>query len=181
MQLQVIQQKIFEIRGQRVMLDFDLAVLYEVETKRLKEAVRRNIRRFPPDFMFELTANEYNSLRTQIASLKNSGRGKHSKYMPFAFTEHGVTMLASILSSDKAIGMSIAIVRAFVALKEFVMQHRELSVQLEQLRQELGGRIDEHDIQLAAIYDAIENLLDKQTDRQSWQEREPIGFKKGEE
>jgi hypothetical protein len=88
MQLQVIQQKIFEVRGQRVMLDFDLAELYEVETKRLKEAVRRNIDRFPDDFMFEITREEYNVLRTQIATLER-GRGKYSKFNPFAFTEQG--------------------------------------------------------------------------------------------
>jgi phage regulator Rha-like protein len=177
MQLQNIQQKIFEIRGQRVMLDFDLAELYEVETKRLKEAVRRNIRRFPEDFMFELTPEEYASLRTQFATLKNGGRGQHSKYLPFAFTEHGVTMLASILNSDKAIDMSITIVRVFVALKEFVLQHKDISLQLEQLKQELSGRIDEHDVQLSAIYNAIENLLDKQAVQQNWKERNRIGFK----
>ncbi len=97
MDLQLIQNKIYEIRGQRVMLDFDLAVLYTTETKRLKEAVRRNINRFPVDFMFELTNQEYDSLRSQIASLKNLKRGEHSKYLPFAFTEQGVAMLASVL------------------------------------------------------------------------------------
>ena len=95
MDLQVIQNKIYEIRGQRVMLDFDLAVLYDTETKRLKEAVRRNISRFPDDFMLELAYEEYDSLRSQIASLKNLKRGEHSKFLPFAFTEQGVAMLAS--------------------------------------------------------------------------------------
>lgn len=89
MQLQVIQTKIYEVRGQKVMLDYDLAELYEVETKRLKEAIRRNSRRFPGDFMFELTREEYNVLRTQFASLE-SGKGKYSKYLPYAFTEQGV-------------------------------------------------------------------------------------------
>ena len=87
MELQTIQNRIYEIRGQKVLLDFDLAELYETETKRLKEAVRRNMERFPSDFMFELTKDEYNTLRTQFASLDNQGRGKHSKYSPFAFTE----------------------------------------------------------------------------------------------
>ena len=94
MELQIIQNKIYEIRRQRVMLDFDLADIYETETKRLKEAVRRNINRFPSYFMFELTNQEYNSLRTQFATLKNLGRGEHRKYLPFAFTEQGVAMLA---------------------------------------------------------------------------------------
>jgi len=103
MELQVIKNKIYEIRGQRVMLDFDLAVLYDTDTKRLKEAVRRNIARFPHDFMFELTNEEYDSLRSQIATLKNLKRGEHSKYLPFVFTEHGVAMLASVLKSETAI------------------------------------------------------------------------------
>jgi hypothetical protein len=92
MQLQEIQSKIYEIRGQKVMLDFDLAELYETETKVLKQAVRRNINRFPSDFMFELTKEEYHSLRSQNVTLENSGRGKYSKYLPFAFTEQGVAM-----------------------------------------------------------------------------------------
>ena len=173
----IIQQSIFEVRGQKVMFDFDLAELYGVETKRLKEAVRRNKKKFPPDFMFELTKKEYDSLRTQIATLKKSGRGQHSKYLPYAFTEHGVTMLASILNSDRAIKMNIAIVRAFIALKQIALQHKDLAERLEELRRELHERIGEHDTQLAAIYDAIENLLDDKVQKKNWQERERIGFK----
>ena len=105
MELQIIQQKIYEIRGLRVMLDADLAELYGVETKRLKEAVRRNIERFPADFMFELTRTEYNSLRSQFASLE-TGRGKHAKFVPFAFTEHGVAMLSGVLNSPKSRGLT---------------------------------------------------------------------------
>ena len=112
MELQTIQNRIYEIRGQKVLLDFDLAELYETETKRLKEAVRRNMERFPSDFMFELTKDEYNTLRTQFATLDNRGRGKHSKYSPFAFTEQGIAMLASVLRSPKAIEVNIQIVRA---------------------------------------------------------------------
>lgn len=100
MQLQQIENKIHQIRGQRVMLDFDLANLYETENKRLKEAVRRNIERFPDDFMFELNWEEYNTLRTQFATLKEDNRGKHSKYLPFAFTEQGVAMLASVIKQS---------------------------------------------------------------------------------
>lgn len=132
MQLQTIQSKIYEVRGQKVMLDFDLAELYEVETKRLKEAVRRNIERFPSDFMFELTRDEYNSLRTQFATIED-GRGKYSKYNPFAFTEHGVTMLASVLRSSKAIEVNIQIVRAFVYLRQYALTYKELADRLKKL------------------------------------------------
>ncbi len=174
MTLTIIQNKIYEIRGQKVMLDFDLAELYEVETKMLKRAVKRNINRFPQDFMFELTAEEYTALRYQIGALK---QGQHAKYLPFAFTEHGVTMLASVLHSEKAITMNIAIVRAFIALRQLVITNKDLSQQLTQLRQELSQRIDEHDTQLTAIYDAIENLLDDKAALIKWEDRERIGFK----
>ena len=155
------------------MLDFDLAELYDVETKVFNQAVKRNVERFPSDFMFQLTKEEYNFLRSQIVTLE-TGRGKYSKYLPYAFTEQGVAMLAGVLKSEKAVKMSIAIVRAFVVLKEFVLRHKDVSLQLEQLKQELNGRIDEHDVQLSAIYDAIENLLDKQAVQQSREERNRI-------
>ena len=127
MELEVIQNKIFEIRGFKVMLDFDLALLYNVENKRLKEAVRRNLNRFPDDFMFELTKMEYDSLRSQIASLKN-GRGQHLKYLPFAFTEQGIAMLSSILNSEKAIEVNISIIRAFVTMRQFTLTYSELKL-----------------------------------------------------
>jgi phage regulator Rha-like protein len=174
MKVKIIQQKIFDVRGKKIMLDFDLAELYGVETKRLKEAVRRNKKRFPPDFMFELTKKEWINLRSQIASSSWGGL----RYMPFAFTEHGVTMLASILNTDKAVKMSIAVVRAFITLKQVTILHKDLAAQLAELRNELHERIGEHDTQLAAIYDAIENLLDDKTEKKSWEERERIGFKK---
>ena len=132
MELELLQQKIYEIRGQRVMLDFDLATLYEVDNKRLKEAVRRNIDRFPYDFMIELTRDEYNSLRSQIATLEN-GRGKFSKFLPFAFTEQGVAMLSSVLNSQKAVQINIQIIRAFVLLRQLTLSNPELSIQLKQL------------------------------------------------
>ncbi|MGJ7031273.1 ORF6N domain-containing protein [Niabella hirudinis] len=163
MQLTVIQQKIYEIRDQRVMMDYDLADLYQVETKRLKEAVRRNRNRFPNDFMFELTKEEYEALRSQFATLKPaavtgdelvvSKRGRHSKYLPFAFTEHGVAMLASVLNSDKAIEMNIAIVRAFIALRELALHRGDFLQQLQNLRNDLHQRIDVHDAQLNQIYE----------------------------
>ena len=128
MEIQNIQRKIYEIRGQKVMLDFALAVLYETETKVLKQAVRRNMQRFPSDFLFELTKNEYQVLRSQIVTLE-PGKGRYSKYLPFAFTEQGVAMLASILNSQKAIEVNISIVRAFVFIRQYVMSHKDLTNQ----------------------------------------------------
>ena len=155
------------------MLDFDLAELYGIETKRLKEAVRRNKKRFPADFMFELTKKEWTNLRTQIATSSWGG----SRYMPFAFTEHGVTMLASVLNSPRAIKMNIAIVRAFISLKQLAIEDKDFAEKLEELRKELHERIGEHDIQLASIYDAIENLLDEKSEQKNWKDRDRIGFK----
>src|ERR1035437_5810351 len=151
MELQIIQNKIYEMRGQRVMLDFDLAELYETETKRLKEAVRRNLSRFPDDFMFELTNKEYDFLRTQIATLKNSGRGEHSKYLPFAFTEQGVAMLASVLKSETAIQVNIQIIRAFVILRQYALGYAELNQKLETFMLETN-------IQFSDIYQALTEM-----------------------
>jgi phage regulator Rha-like protein len=173
MELQVIQQKIFEIRGQKVMLDFDLAALYEVETKVLNQAVKRNINSFPEDFMFRLTNDEYAFLRSQFVTLEK-GKGKHSKYYPLAFTEHGVTMLASILKSEKARKMNIAIVRAFISMRKFIVQYQDVISQLEELREKTDG----HDAQLNQIYLAIEKLLQEKDDQTSWEDRNRIGFKK---
>lgn len=160
------------------MLDFDLAELYQTETKYLKRAVRQNIKKFPVDFMFELTKNEFETLRCNFSTSKRGG----TRYMSFAVTEHGVTMLASGLNSDKAIDMNIAIVRAFTAMRHFVNRHKDLAEQIHELRTEMQTRIGEHDVQLASIYDALENLLDKKeeenTKKKQWIERERIGFKK---
>src|SRR5688572_8921915 len=169
----IIQERIYELRGQKVMFDFDLADLYGVETKRLKEAVRRNKKKFPADFMFELTKKEWSNLRTQFATSSWGGL----RYPPFAFTEHGVTMLASVLNSGRAIKMNIAIVRAFISLKQLAIQHKDLAERLEELRKELHEKIGEHDTQLAAIYDAIENLLDEKAAQKNWEERNRIGYR----
>src|SRR5438034_9518114 len=131
MNLSVIQDKIYEIRGLKVMIDYDLATLYKVETKMLKRAIKRNINRFPADFMFELSTEEWEHLRCQIGTSSWGG----TRYMPFAFTEHGVTMLASILNSERAIKMNIAIVRAFVAVRQLINKTTNLTEQLVQLRQ----------------------------------------------
>jgi uncharacterized protein YjcR len=147
-----IEKAIFVIRGQKVMLDADLAELYGVETRMLKQAVRRNRKRFPNDFMFELTPEENRSLRSQNVILK---RGRHSKYLPFAFTEQGVAMLSSILNSDRAIEVNIAIMRVFVRLREMMATHKELAGRLR----ELEGRIQEHDEQIVAIFEVIRRLM----------------------
>jgi phage regulator Rha-like protein len=175
--LTIIQNKIYEIREQKVMLDFDLAELYDVPTKVLNQAVKRNADRFPKDFMFRLNKKEWDFLRSQFVTLEK-GRGKYSKYLPYVFTEHGVTMLANVLKSKRAIKMSIAIVRAFISLKQLAIRHKDLAERLEDLRKELHERIGEHDTQLAGIYNAIENLLDEKAGQKNWKERERIGFKK---
>jgi len=185
--IQTIQNRIYEIKGERVMLDRDLAVLYETEVKALNLAVKRNVKRFPPDFMFQLSKEEFEALRFQIETLEKSdkplrlqnetlkkGRGQHSKYLPYAFTEQGVAMLSGVLNSDKAINMNIAIMRAFVEIRRLALKQNDLKIQLDEIKQRLG----EHDIQLNSIYDAIENLLDEKAVQRRWDERERIGFKK---
>lgn len=143
MDIQIIQNKIYEIRGRRVMLDFDLANLYQVETKRLKESVRRNIERFEgEDFMFELSEEEYNVLKDRLRSqnviLEIDGRGKYPKYPPFAFTEMGVAMLSSVLRSETAIRVNRAIMRAFVAMRNYIMTTTTVTAELAEIRARLA-------------------------------------------
>jgi hypothetical protein len=125
-----VKTLIHEIRGIKVILDYDLAQLYGVETGQLKRAVRRNIERFPEDFMFEITREEYNSLRRQIGILE-PGKGEHAKYLPFAFTEQGVAMLSSVLKSKRAVEVNIAIMRAFVQTRQISFKYEELAAKLE--------------------------------------------------
>lgn len=184
--IQSIQNRIYEIRGERVMLDRDLAALYEVEVRILNQAVKRNINRFPKDFMFQLTKDEFEILRFQIETSENSnplrsqivilktGRGYHQKFMPYAFTEQGVAMLSGILNSEKAINMNIAIMRAFVEVRKVLLLQNDLKEQLKEIRERLGG----HDVQLNQIYEAMENLLDEKAAQRKWQDRDRIGFKK---
>lgn len=134
---ELISNKIYLIRNQKVMIDRDLAVLYEVETKRLKEAVKRNIDRFPEDFMFELTKTESDSLRSQIATLK---RGEHVKYLPMAFTEQGVAMLSSVLNSKRAISVNIQIIRLFTKLRVILADNTELRLEIEQIKKKLNPK-----------------------------------------
>lgn len=193
MQLHFIQEKIFEIRGQKVMLDFDLAALYEVETRVFNQAVRRNIDSFPEDFMFRLTRKEWSSMRSQFVTsyiqtddnqnvnssqiVTSSQKKRRKDLLPYAFTEHGVTMLASILKSPIARKMNIAIVRAFIALRKFAIQYKDILEQLDGLREKIGS----HDAQLNQIYEALENMLDKKTEEENkleaWNNRKRIGFK----
>ncbi len=173
MELQLIQSKIYEIRGQKVMLDYDLAELYEVETKVLKQAVRRNINRFPSDFMFELTRDEYNSLRSQFVTLEE-GRGKYSKYNPFAFTEQGVAMLASVLKSEKAIEINIQIVRAFVFMRRYALSHQDLTEKLRALE-------NKYDKKFADVYEALKYLLEKDKKEVEQKNRKPISFRQEKE
>ena len=198
MDVAIIENKIYEIRGQKVMLDFDLAQLYEVETKALNQAVKRNTIRFPEDFMFRLTTIEWNlmwsqfvttypksqigkeSMRSQIVTASQSKR--NTQKLPFAFTEHGVTMLASVLRSERAIKMNIEIVRAFISIRHYINKNKNISEQINDLRIEIQKEFGERDVQIASIYDALENLLDKKEDeveqRLKWEQRERIGFKK---
>jgi len=162
---EVIATRILEIRGKRVMLDRDLAALYGVKTKRLNEQVRRNNKRFPDDFMFQLTQEETDSLRSQNATLKNiensaSQRGKHIKYLPYVFTEQGVAMLSSVLNSERAIRVNIAIMRAFIKLREVLLTHKELAQKLE----ELERKYQLHDKDIQVIFEAIIKLLEHPPD-----------------
>ncbi|MFK5958698.1 MAG: ORF6N domain-containing protein [Lutibacter sp.] len=154
---EVITNKIYFIRNQKVILDRDLALLYGVETKRLKEQVRRNINRFPNSFMFELTTEEYASLRSQYASLK---QGRHSKYPPFVFTEHGILMLSSILNSDNAIKMSLQIIDTFVQLRKLATNYEELLTKIQQIELQYNNQFGE-------IYEVLQKLLEnpKETKR----------------
>lgn len=148
-----IEHSIYLIRGQRVMLDSDLAVLYGVATKRLNEQVRRNLKRFPPDFVFQLTAEETESLRSQIATSK-IGRGGR-RYPPYAFTEHGAVMLAGVLNSPRAVVTSIFVVRAFVRLREMVATHKELAAKIAKLERKVGV----HDESIRSLVATIRQLI----------------------
>ena len=165
---ELVIQKIYVIRGQKVMIDNDLAKLYGTETKRLKESVRRNIERFPPDFMFVLTTEESVSLRTQIASLKTS-RGQHPKYLRYAFTEQGVAMLSSVLNSPIAINVNIQIIRVFTKMREILMTSKDILIQLEKIEKKLT----KHDEDIVLIFQYMKKLLNPPQPP-----RERIGFRK---
>ena len=167
---EVVMSKIYFIRNQKVMLDFDLSALYGVETKALKQAVRRNIKRFPKDFMFELTKEEFNNLRSQIVTSKSGG----TRYMPMAFTEHGVLMLSSILRSERAIEVNIQIMRIFTKMKEILLTNKDILLKIEQIQylQERQGE----DIEV--IFKYLEKLLKKDKQKEAQQKRKRIGYKR---
>jgi hypothetical protein len=179
---EVIERKIYLIRGHKVMLGKELANLYGVSAKRLNEQVKRNIKRFPDDFMFQLTKEENlksqfvtSSLRSQIATLDDAGRkdlggrGRYSKYLPYAFTEQGVAMLSSVLNSERAIQVNIAIMRTFVKLKSILSTHKELAHKLN----ELERKIEKHDVDIQSIFEAIRQLMAPPPEKP----RRMIGFK----
>lgn len=166
MKPKIIEQKIFEIRGQKVMLDFDLAALYEVPTKSLNLAVKRNLKRFPFDFMFQLTDAEWESLRFQIETSNRGGR----RYIPYAFTEQGVAMLSGILNSEKAIQINISIMRAFVIIREYALTHKDLTAKLKEIE-------TKYDRQFKDVYEALNYLLKKDKQQITQNERKRIGFK----
>jgi len=163
-----IEKAILLIRGQKVMLDADLAVLCGVETRVLVQAVKRNIERFPEDFMLQLSKEEVDFLRSQIVTLKK-GRGQHSKYLPYAFTEQGVAMLSSVLRSRRAIQVNIEIMRAFIRLRQMLASHVELARKLDALEKK-------YDAQFKQVFEAIRQLMAPPESK-----RRPIGFRKGDE
>ena len=187
--IQSVQNRIYQIRGQRVILDKDIAFLYEIETKVLNQAVNRNIKRFPLDFMFQLTKEELELLRLQkkqvneltpnlmsqiVTSSLESWGG--NRYLPNAFMEQGVAMLSGIINSDKAIQMNIAIMRAFVELRRILLIKSDFKLQLDLIKDRLSG----YDAQLNQIYDAIENIMDETVAKNKWDNRTRIGFIKGD-
>ena len=165
-----ITRSIVVLRGHKMLLDTDLAALYGVTTKRLNEQVRRNAHRFPSDFMFQLSASEAAALRSQNATLE-PGRGKHRKYRPIAFTEHGAIMAASVLNSQSAVEMSVYVVRAFVRLRELLASNQELAKRLDQIEASIRRKLTTHDASIAAIISAIRELMSAPPER-----RRGIGF-----
>ncbi len=147
-----IEQSILLLRGHKVMLDADLAALYGVSIKAFNQAVKRNRQRFPEDFMFQLTPEENAALRSQIVTLE-TGRGKHRKYLPYAFTEQGVAMLSSVLNSDRAVRVNIEIMRAFVRLRQLLASHADLARKLDALERK-------YDAQFRVVFDAIRQMME---------------------
>lgn len=164
---EVIMNKIFFIRGQKVMIDRDLAELYGVETKRLKEQVKRNISRFPTHFMFELTKAENEILRSQIATLK---QGEHSKYLPYVFTEYGILMLSNVLKSSRAIGVSIKIIDVFVKLRQVLSDHTEIRLAIEKVEK----KTDNNTKNIEVVFQYLDELIEKKEKTKS---RKQIGYK----
>jgi len=167
---EIIISKIYNVRGKQVMLSYDLAELYQVETRMLNQQVKRNIGRFPERYMFQLTQNEYDRLRSQNVILK---RGQHLKYMPYAFTEHGLLMLSSVLKSSRAEKVNMLIVDTFVKIRELIFLNKDLVLQLEQVR----NRLNRHDNQITVILEYL-SQIEKAKEKEFKQKKRPrIGFK----
>lgn len=169
-----LEKRIFVVRGVQVMLDEDLADLYGVETKRLVEQVKRNIERFPGDFMFQLDKDEVAALRSQIATSKG-GRGGR-RYAPYVFTEQGVAMLSSVIRSGRAVAVNIEIMRAFVELRRAAISYARLQERLDDLERDMSGRLDQHDEQLGQIFKVLHRLMEPPP-----REKRPVGFRVREE
>jgi hypothetical protein len=169
MDLQHIQRKIHEIRGVKIILDFDLAFMYEVETRVLNQAVKRNMKRFPNDFMFQLTKEEWESMSSQFVMTSRIKRPKSS--MPYAFTEQGVAMLSGLLNSDIAINTNIVVMRAFVLIRQYALNYAELNQKIEKL----SSRLDNNDVKTNEIFELLKELLEHKKELEK--PRNPIGFR----
>lgn len=167
---EIIASKIYQIRNQKVMLDNDLAELYQVETRRLNEQVKRNISRFPDDFMFQLTTEEWENLKSQNATSSWGGRRK----LPYAFTEHGVLMLSSVLNSERAITINIHIMRVYKRIREMLLTHKDVLMELKTIKQKIGS--NSNDIEL--IFNYLKQFEQIKQQELDYQNREPIGFRK---
>jgi hypothetical protein len=167
---ELIISKIFYIRGRQVMLASDLSELYQVETKVLNQQVKRNIGRFPDKYMFQLTKEEYDRLRSQNVTLK---RGQHSKYLPYAFTEHGVLMLSSVLNSERAEKVNILIIDTFIKLREILLLNRDMKHQLEKVM----NKLDEHDNNILIIFEYLKQLEKAKQEEIEFKQRKRIGFR----
>ena len=169
---EIISNKIYLIRNQKVMLDRDLAELYQVETKRLKEAVRRNLNRFPEDFMFELTKKEFENWRTQIATSNSDKMGL--RYAPMFFTEQGVAMLSSVLKSDRAIAVNIKIIRIFTKMRDLLSDNLSLRLEIEDIKKKMNN----HDKNIELVFSYLDELVERKEEKK---ERTQIGYKKDKE
>ena len=156
---EVIAERIFIVRGQKVILDADLAALYEVPTNRFNEAVKRNLAKFPTDFMFALTADEFANLRSQFATSSSPASWGGRRYAPFVFTEHGAIMAATLLSSPRAVQVSVYVVRAFVQQRDFLTSNKDLARQLKALEQRIAKKLSTHDEAIAGIIDTLREWM----------------------
>lgn len=166
MSLQTIETKIYEIRGLKIMLDFDLAEMYETETKYLKRAVKANLKRFPSDFMITLTQKEWDVLRCNFSTSNKRGG---TRYLPFAFTEQGVAMLSAVLKSEKAIDVNLSIMRAFVLIRQYALSHKDLSAKLKELEETYNTKFKD-------VYEALNYLLKKEKTISNQKKRTQIGY-----